>query len=167
MKQVVIYTDGACSGNPGPGGWSAILQLKGTEFRRELSGGYRLTTNNRMELIAALEALAALKEPCEVELFTDSRYLRDSVEKGWLFSWQKNDFVKKNKPVPNRDLWKRLMPLLQTHAVQLIWIQGHAGHPENERCDKLAHSYAQKPNLPPDEIYEALMANAPDLLSLD
>lgn len=159
MKHVIIHTDGACLGNPGPGGWAAVLQLKGTPHRREISGGFRLTTNNRMEIMAALEALAALKEACNVELYTDSRYLRDSVEKGWLNNWQGNQFLRKNKkPVPNADLWKRLLVLLELHSTRFIWLQGHAGHPENERCDQLASLYAQKPDLPADQPYENLKA---------
>ncbi len=167
MKQVLIYTDGACLGNPGSGGWGAILQLKGTEIRREIAGGFRLTTNNRMEITAALEALAALKEPCQVELYTDSRYLCDSVEKGWLYNWQQKGFLKKNKePVPNSDLWKRLLKLLQIHPTSLHWVPGHTGHPENERCDQMARMFAQKPDLPPDQPYEILKASSPEYLPL-
>lgn len=167
MKQVLIYTDGACLGNPGPGGWAAILQLKGTAIRRELSGGFRLTTSNRMELIAALEGLTALKEPCQVELYTDSRYLRDSVEKGWLYNWEAANFIRKNKkPVPNSDLWKRLLALLRLHSIRFIWLRGHAGHPENERCDHLASHYAQEANLPPDSPYEFLKGASSDTLLL-
>lgn len=165
MKQVLIYTDGACLGNPGPGGWGAILQLKDTAFRREISGGFRLTTNNRMELTAALEALTALKEPCQVVLHTDSRYLRDAVEKGWLYNWQKQSFLRKNHtPVPNSDLWKRLIKLLATHSTQMIWLKGHTGHPENERCDFLARQFAQKKELPADLPYETLKINGPGSL---
>ena len=167
MKQVIIHTDGACLGNPGPGGWAAILQLKGTRIRRELSGGFRLTTNNRMEIMAALEALAALKEPCAVELHTDSRYLCDSVGKGWLYNWEANRFIRKNrKAVPNADLWKRLLVLLRIHSARFFWLQGHAGHPDNELCDQLASQYAQRTDLPPDQAYENLKAAASDHLPL-
>lgn len=158
MKKVLIYTDGACSGNPGPGGWGAILHLADTMHKKEICGGFRLTTNNRMEIMAALEALSALKEECAVELYTDSRYLRDSVEKGWLYAWQKKNFIKKgDKPVPNADLWKRLLILLKRHQVQIIWLAGHSGHIENERCDELARICANQPDLPPDLPYEAIV----------
>lgn len=159
MKKVLIYTDGACLGNPGPGGWGAILNLAGTEHRKEIAGGYRLTTNNRMEIMAALEALSALREPCAVELFTDSRYLCDAVEKGWLENWQKSGFARKrNKPVLNVDLWKRLLPMLATHRTRFIWVKGHAGHPENERCDELATTFAGREDLPIDAPYERMLA---------
>ena len=137
MKQVLIFTDGACSGNPGPGGWGAILRYRGHE--RELSGGEDETTNNRMELTAAIRALEALKEPCDVELYTDSRYLADALEKGWVYNWQANNWRKPDKkPALNVDLWERLLPLLAKHQVTICWVKGHAGHPENERCDRLA-----------------------------
>lgn len=155
MKSVTIYTDGSCLGNPGPGGWAAILRLDGTDHMREISGGYRLTTNNRMEIMGALCGLAALREPCAVALHTDSQYLANAIEKGWLKSWQKADFLRKKKPVPNADLWRRLMPLLKTHAIKFIWVRGHAGNPDNERCDNLARTSAAAQNLPADEVYES------------
>jgi ribonuclease HI len=137
MKNVEIFTDGACSGNPGPGGWGAILRYGGHE--KELSGGEALTTNNRMELSAVIEALTALKEPCRVTLTTDSQYVVNSVTKGWVYNWQKKNWIKeKNTPVPNTDLWKTLLPLLDKHSVSFVWVRGHNGHPENERCDQLA-----------------------------
>ncbi|MBE6853840.1 MAG: ribonuclease HI [Ruminococcus sp.] len=137
MKNVEIFTDGACSGNPGPGGWGAILRYGGHE--KELSGGEALTTNNRMELSAVIEALTALKEPCRVTLTTDSQYVVNSVTKGWVYNWQKKNWIKeKNTPVPNTDLWKTLLPLLDKHSVSFVWVRGHNGHPENERCDELA-----------------------------
>lgn len=137
MKKVQIYTDGACSGNPGPGGWGAILRYGGRE--KELSGGEAETTNNRMELTAVIEALSALKEPCEVVLTSDSRYVVDAIEKGWLQNWRRKEWRKSGgDPVLNVDLWERLLPLLERHKVRLVWIRGHAGHPENERCDRLA-----------------------------
>ena len=155
MKQVVIFTDGSCLGNPGPGGWAAILILRGTTYRKEFRGGYRRTTNNRMEILAAIEALSALKEPCEVELFTDSQYLRDAVEKGWINSWRGKGWRRgRDKPLLNVDLWKRLAPLLERHNAVFRWTPGHEGQPENERCDALARACAASPNLPIDEGYE-------------
>ena len=136
MKNVDIYTDGACSGNPGPGGWGAILRYMDTE--KEISGGEAMTTNNRMELLAAIESLSLLKEPCAVNLYSDSKYLVDSVSKGWLYSWEKMGFVKKGKSVPNTDLWKRLLALIRTHSVNFIWVKGHAENPCNNRCDEMA-----------------------------
>lgn len=157
MKKVIIYTDGSCLGNPGPGGWAAILHLANTEHKREMAGGYRLTTNNRMEIIATLEALAALKEPCEVELHSDSQYLCNAVKKGWIWGWLKANWLRKGEPIPNSDLWKRLINLMRPHQIEFIWLRGHAGHAENERCDELARNFAAKgKDLPPDEIYEAL-----------
>ena len=143
MKQVEIFTDGACSGNPGPGGWGAVLRFGTVE--KELSGGEPETTNNRMELTAVIEALSALKEPCAVRLTTDSKYVCDSINKGWVYGWQKRGWVKSDKkPALNVDLWERLLPLLETHRVELIWVKGHAGHPENERCDRLAVAWYQR-----------------------
>ncbi|MBR3629730.1 MAG: ribonuclease HI [Oscillospiraceae bacterium] len=137
MKQVYIYTDGACSGNPGPGGWGTVLRFGAHE--KELSGGDANTTNNRMELTAVIEGLKALKEPCEVTLTTDSKYVCDSINKGWVYGWQKRGWVKSDKkPALNVDLWEQLLPLLEQHRVTFIWVKGHAGHPENERCDRLA-----------------------------
>lgn len=137
MKKVEIYTDGACSGNPGKGGWGAILVYQGKE--KEMSGYENPTTNNRMELTAVIEALNTLKEPCEVFLTTDSKYVCDSVTKGWVYSWQKNGWKKADKkPALNVDLWEKLLPLLQRHQVTWNWVKGHAGHPYNERCDALA-----------------------------
>lgn len=137
MKQVEIFTDGACSGNPGPGGWGAVLRYNGRE--KELSGGEKETTNNRMELTAAIEGLSALKEPCKVRLVTDSRYVADGILKGWAESWKNNGWRKADKkPALNVDLWEKLLELLSCHEVIIDWVKGHAGHPENERCDKLA-----------------------------
>lgn len=151
MQRVIIHTDGSCLGNPGPGGWAAVLALDGGAARRELSGGFRRTTNNRMEIMAVLAALEALKRPCAVELFTDSQYVRNAVEKGWLASWRKKNWLKADKkPVLNADLWQRLVPLLERHQVRLHWLRGHAGHPENERCDALARARAGSGDLPPD-----------------
>lgn len=137
MKKVYLYTDGACSGNPGPGGWGAILRFGAHE--KELSGGEAQTTNNRMELTAVIEGLSALKEPCSVELCTDSTYVADAIRKGWLKGWAAKGWKKADRsPVLNVDLWQRLLPLLEMHDVTVKWVRGHAGHPENERCDVLA-----------------------------
>ena len=139
MKTVYIYTDGACSGNPGPGGWGSILKF-GNAYK-ELSGADILTTNNKMELTAVIMALRALKEPCEVILTTDSKYVVDGIEKGWARSWKRNGWLKADKkPALNRKLWEELLNLLDIHKVRFIWVKGHAGHPENERCDELAVS---------------------------
>ncbi len=140
---VQIYTDGACSGNPGPGGWGAVL-LYG-QHEKQLSGGEANTTNNRMELTAVIEALSLLKRPCRVTLTTDSKYVADSVTKGWVYGWQKRGWKKSDgKDAINVDLWQRLLPLLQTHEVTFVWIKGHAGHQYNEICDKLAVAESRK-----------------------
>lgn len=137
MKEVEIFTDGACSGNPGPGGWGAILRCEGRE--KELSGGEAHTTNNRMELTGVIEALSALKYPCKVRLTTDSKYVVDSITKGWAIGWRKRGWKKSDgQPALNPDLWQRLLELLEVHEVEFCWIKGHAGHAENERCDRLA-----------------------------
>lgn len=137
MKKIELYTDGACKGNPGPGGFGAILVYNG--FEKELSGGERMTTNNRMELMAAITGLEALKEPCEVLLYSDSKYLVDAIEKSWLNNWRKNNWKKSDKsPVLNVDLWERLIVQLERHKVAFIWVKGHNGHKYNERCDRLA-----------------------------
>lgn len=139
MKTVYIYTDGACSGNPGAGGWAAILMYN--EFKKEMSGAEPMTTNNRMELCAVIYALKALNEPCKVMLTTDSKYVSDAITKGWARSWQKNGWIKSDKkPAMNADLWQELLELLKIHDVKFNWVKGHAGHPENERCDELAVS---------------------------
>ena len=141
MKHVDIYTDGACRNNPGRGGWGAILVYEGRE--KELSGGEPMTTNNRMELSAVIAALSALREPCEVKLTTDSQYVVNAIEKGWLDSWQKNRWRKSDKShVLNVDLWEKLILLLDTHKVSFVWVRGHNGHPYNERCDALATAFA-------------------------
>lgn len=136
MKHVEIFTDGACSGNPGPGGWGAILRWNGKE--KELSGGEAETTNNRMELMAAITALETLKEPVSADLYTDSSYVRDGIGK-WMFGWKKNGWkTADNKPVKNLELWQRLDEARKRHKIEWHWIKGHAGHPENERADELA-----------------------------
>lgn len=144
-KQVEIFTDGACSGNPGPGGWGAVLRYGNIE--KELSGGERETTNNRMELTAAIMALRALKEPCNVTLTTDSKYLADGIGKGWAESWRKNGWRKADKkPALNTDLWEELLELFEKHSVTIVWVKGHNGHPENERCDALAVAFYKSLN---------------------
>ncbi len=149
-KDVFIYTDGACSGNPGKGGYGIVLKYH--EFRKEISAGFSLTTNNRMELLAPIIALEALKEPCNVTLFSDSKYLVDSISKGWVYAWQKNGWRKSDKkPALNRDLWERLLPLLDKHQVSFQWIKGHNDNPENECCDRLAVSAYLSDNLSVDE----------------
>ena len=137
MKEIEIYTDGACSGNPGKGGWGAVLVYKGNE--KQLSGAEMQTTNNRMELTAVIKALEQLKEPCKVSLTTDSKYVCDSVTKGWVYSWQKNNWRKADKkPALNADLWQELLKQLSIHDVEFHWVKGHNGHKYNEICDKLA-----------------------------
>ena len=142
MKTVTIYTDGACSGNPGPGGWGAILEYNG--HRREMSGGERETTNNRMELLGAINALSALKEPCAVELYTDSQYLEKAINEGWLAGWKKKNWKRKGGELKNVDLWQRLDALMQTHSVRLHWVKGHADNANNNRCDELAVAQRDK-----------------------
>lgn len=139
MKHIEVFTDGACSGNPGPGGWGAILRYNGRE--KELSGGDPKTTNNRMELTAVIQALAALNETCDVTLTSDSKYVIDSIQKGWARAWKHNGWRKADKkPALNADLWDRLLTLLDIHTVRFVWVHGHQGHKENERCDFLAVS---------------------------
>lgn len=153
LKHVVIYTDGACSGNPGPGGYGVVM-LHG-EHRKELSGGFRRTTNNRMELLGAIEGLRALKDRCSVKLHTDSQYVVNAIEKGWAAKWKANGWMrnKKDKAI-NPDLWEQLLTLCKQHKVEVVWVRGHSGNIENERCDVLAVAAAQQRNLPADEIYE-------------
>ena len=143
MKTVTLYTDGACSGNPGPGGWGAILEYNGRE--KELSGGEKSTTNNRMELTAVIEGLKALKEPCIVELFSDSKYVIDGLSKGWAEGWRKNGWKKADKkPALNPDLWGQLLDLVAQHQVRYHWVKGHAENPKNNRCDEMAVEQSQK-----------------------
>ncbi len=153
-KLVRLFSDGCCLGNPGPGGYGAILEHG--EHRRELSGGWRLTTNNRMELLAIIRGLEALKGPCAVEVFSDSRYIVDAMERGWVAEWMRRGWRRKEGgAVRNVDLWLRLRELCEPHDVKFHWVRGHSGHPENERCDALARAAAKQPGLPADEVYEA------------
>lgn len=155
-RTVTVFTDGSCLGNPGPGGWACILAWNG--HRKELSGGFARTTNNRMEIYAVLSALASLNRACVVTLHTDSRYLADAVEKRWLAKWQKNGWkTADKKPVKNRDLWERLAALLCEHKVRFCWVKAHNGTADNERCDILAKAAASGRGLPRDEGYESGM----------
>ena len=140
MKEVTLYTDGACSGNPGPGGWGAILIYK--DIRKEMSGGDKETTNNKMELTAAIEGLSALKEPCRVKLYSDSKYLIDGITKDWARGWRAKGWKKSDgKPALNVDLWEKILELDEYHEIEYIWVKGHAGNPNNERCDRLAVAF--------------------------
>ena len=140
MKEVQIYTDGACRGNPGRGGWGTILVYG--SYEKELSGGEALTTNNRMELMAAISGLEALKEPCKVTLYSDSKYLVDAFNEGWVYSWKKAGWKRGREELKNPDLWERLYDLAEAHELTFVWVKGHAGHDYNERCDSLATSFA-------------------------
>ncbi|MBP1552572.1 MAG: ribonuclease HI [Oscillospiraceae bacterium] len=143
MKRIEMFTDGACKGNPGPGGWCAILRYNGVE--KVISGGEKDTTNNRMELSAVLFGLKALKEPCHITLQSDSKYVLDSISKGWVYGWQKKGWKKSDgKPALNVDLWQQLLAEIAKHEMEYVWIKGHAGHPENERCDAQAVKESEK-----------------------
>ncbi|NVK48638.1 MAG: ribonuclease HI [Cyclobacteriaceae bacterium] len=147
---ITIFTDGAAKGNPGPGGYGVVLKFK--HHRKELSEGYRLTTNNRMELLAVIRALQEIKLPdIPVTIYSDSKYVVDAIEKGWLWGWQKKGFKDKKNP----DLWRQYIPLHLKYKPKFVWVKGHAGHPENERCDQLAVAAAESPNLKVDQVYEA------------
>lgn len=150
LKHVQLYTDGACSGNPGPGGYGAILVFNA--HRKEISGGYRETTNNRMEIMAVIRGLELLKERCKVTVYTDSKYVSDAMKLGWVERWQENGWMRnKKEPALNVDLWERMLELCEEHIVEFEWVKGHAGHPENERCDKLATAALKQDDLPVDE----------------
>ncbi len=152
MKKIDIYTDGACSGNPGAGGCGVVLLYKSA--RKELSFGYAQTTNNRMEILAVIKGLEALKEPCHVTLYSDSKYVVDSITKGWVYSWKKKNWIKSDKKKAlNVDLWERLLYLLDKHDVEFVWVKGHADNPENERCDLLARQAIEAGDLQKDEGY--------------
>jgi ribonuclease HI len=153
LKKIEIYTDGACSGNPGSGGYGVVLVYN--QHRKELSGGFRLTTNNRMEMMAAIVGLEALTMKCSVTLYTDSRYLVDAMTKGWAKKWKANGWKRNQKEMAkNPDLWQILLDLCQQHQVEFVWIKGHNGHEENEYCDQLAVRASQQKELPIDEVYE-------------
>jgi ribonuclease HI len=153
LKEVIIYTDGACTGNPGPGGYGVVLLAD--RHRKELSGGYRLTTNNRMEMMAAIVALQSLKHQCLVILHTDSKYLVDAIVQGWAKKWQKNGWMRnKKEAAKNPDLWQQLLDLCSKHQVKFVWVRGHSGIAENECCDRLAVKAAHQPSLPADLGYE-------------
>jgi ribonuclease HI len=154
VKHIQLFTDGACSGNPGPGGYGAILQYG--DHRRELSGGFRKTTNNRMELMAVIKGLESLKEKCAVTVFSDSEYVVNSIMKGWAKTWRAKGWKRGGKDVPNADLWARLLDLCEQQDVQFRWVEGHAGHVENERCDDLATTAAAAEDLAVDAVYEQL-----------
>jgi ribonuclease HI len=156
---VIIYTDGGCIGNPGPGGFGVVLKFRGC--RKEISGGYRKTTNNRMELLACIEGLKALKKPCSVVIYSDSKYVVNAVEKGWARRWQSQGWMRtKTEPAENVDLWEKLLELCDKHQVEFKWVKGHAGNAENERCDQLANLSALKPNNPQDIAYETKKTRA-------
>jgi Ribonuclease HI len=142
MKSVTVYTDGACSGNPGPGGWGAILNYKGNV--REMSGGEAQTTNNRMELMGVISALEALNYPCEVQLYTDSKYIVDAINKGWLKSWKSKGWKRKDGELKNIDLWQEIWELISLHTVTFNWVKGHADNPHNNRCDEMAVAQRDK-----------------------
>jgi len=151
MKNVKIYTDGACSGNPGPGGYGVILKFNGIE--KTFSKGFKDTTNNRMELHAVIAGLNSLKEKCKVQIYSDSKYIVDAVNNGWALRWKRNNWKRNKKEYAlNPDLWDKLLGLISQHEIQFIWVKGHAGHDENERCDKLAVAAAAQPNLSIDVI---------------
>ena len=161
--QITIHTDGACLGNPGPGGYGIVLQ-SGAQ-RGELSGGYRLTTNNRMELLGPIKALQALNQPSRVTLYSDSRYVVDAVKKGWAKKWRANNWMRnKKEQAVNPDLWAQLLDLLEEHDVDFRWVRGHAGNRENERCDHLAVQAAKRRGLPRDEGYESAVKVRPRLV---
>lgn len=152
LKHVDIYTDGACQGNPGPGGYGAILVFG--DKRREISGGRRRTTNNRMEIMAAIEALKLLRYPCDVTIYSDSQYLVNAIMQGWAVRWRRNGWKRNaNERAVNPDLWQELLDLLAIHQARFEWVRGHAGHPENERCDQMSVEQAARPDLPPDTGY--------------
>ena len=154
LDKITMHTDGACSGNPGPGGYGTVMQFG--ERRNELSGGFRKTTNNRMELLAVIEGLQSLKRPCEVTVFSDSKYIVDAVNQGWARRWQANGWKRnRTEKALNPDLWARLLKLLDAHKVDIRWVKGHAGNPGNERADALAVAASKGDNLAIDESYEA------------
>ena len=158
LKKVTIYTDGACQGNPGPGGYGAVL-IYG-KHRKEISGGYRLTTNNRMEIMAVIRGLSSLKDKCDVTLYSDSKYVCDTIMLGWAKRWRSKGWYRgktKGKKALNSDLWQQVLDLCDQHNIEFVWVRGHAGNPENERCDELAVEASEQGNLPADQGYEAVV----------
>ena len=154
MKEVTIYTDGACKGNPGPGAYGVVMMFG--EHRKEVAAGYKLTTNNRMELLAAITALELLQQPCKVDLHSDSKYLVQAINDNWIAGWQKKGWVNsKKEPVKNQDLWRKLLTVMEPHQISWHWVKGHAGNVENERCDELANEAVVADNLLEDEGFEA------------
>jgi ribonuclease HI len=163
-KHITIYTDGSSLGNPGPGGYAVILKYN--HHVKELSGGFRQTTNNRMEIYALIVGLRAIKTPSRVTLYTDSQYVINTITKGWVYRWRAQGWMRnKKEPAQNIDLWKQLLSLLEHHEVEFVWVRGHNGQAENERCDRLAKLAAQKNNLPPDEGYEHSVHAQPGLFT--
>ena len=153
MKKVILYSDGACSGNPGKGGWGSILEFNGT--RKEFSGGYKNSTNNRMELMGIIEPIRLLKEPCEIEIYTDSKYVVNSINKKWIHGWVKRGWKRSdNEAVKNTDLWKLMLDLLEVHQLKFHWVRGHNEHEENERCDELAIAARMESDLEDDIEYD-------------
>ncbi len=160
-KNVEIYTDGACKGNPGPGGYGVVLVSD--DRKKELSGGFRKTTNNRMELLACIEGLRSLQRPCRVTLTSDSKYVVNAMARGWAKRWRSKGWkLSPSKPAKNSDLWKELLELCEKHTVVFKWIKGHSGHPENERCDELAAAVSEKKDLPADEAFETPQPIVPE-----
>ena len=154
MQHVQLYSDGSCLGNPGPGGYGVILRLSSTGYEKEFSGGFKNTTNNRMEILSVSVGLRQLKEPCLVDVYSDSQYVCNAIQKKWLSTWRKNNWQKSDKkPVKNQDLWEILWPLLVKHQVTFHWVRGHSGHVENERCDVLAKDAANGSSLQCDDGY--------------
>ncbi len=163
-NHIIIYTDGSALGNPGPGGYGIVLKHAG--HIKELSGGFRRTTNNRMEILAAVMALKALKRPSRVTLYSDSQYLTNAINKGWAKRWRANGWMRNKKdPALNADLWAELLPLVKHHEIEFVWLRGHTGNPDNERCDQLAKQAAQQTNLPPDRAYENPVKAQPGLFT--
>jgi ribonuclease HI len=163
-KHIIAYTDGSAIGNPGPGGYGIILKHAGAT--KELSGGFRKTTNNRMEIYAVIAALEALKGPSRVTLYTDSQYVVNAITRGWAKQWRARRWMRtKREPALNADLWERLLTLLSYHDVEFVWLRGHTGNTYNERCDQLAKQAAQRPDLPPDTAYENPVQAQPDLFT--
>lgn len=165
MKEITIYTDGACSGNPGPGGYGCVLRYN--KNRKELSGGFRKTTNNRMEITAAIKALESLKYPCRIKLYSDSKYLVNAITKSWAKRWKAQNWMRtRTEKAKNPDLWEKLLALCEVHEVEFIWVKGHASNEENNRCDELAVKVYSESGLPPDRGYETALETEENQLEL-